>query len=148
MSKYPRIGVAVADGARALILATTDRHNFELIDTMASDDAHVRTHDLVSDRPGRSIESHGGAHHAIEARHDPHELEKQAFLRSVADRLGRAATAFDRVVIVAPPHQLGQLRTYLDEPLRRKVTEEVGKDWLKLPSAELYERIAALLQPH
>src|SRR5689334_17627915 len=87
MSKHPRIAVAVADGARALILATTDRRTFEAVETMESANAHIPTHELVSDRPGRSVESRGGAHHAIEARHDPHELAKQAFLRTVANRL-------------------------------------------------------------
>jgi protein required for attachment to host cells len=147
MSKLPRIGIAVADGGRALILSTTDRQTFEVVDTMESADAHTRSHDLVSDRQGRSFESGSAAHHAIEPRHDPHELAKEAFLRSVAERLGREAQPFDRVILVAPKRQLGQLRTYLDDTVRRKVTDEVGKDLVKLPSAELYARLATLLQP-
>lgn len=146
MSKLPTIGIVVADGARALIMTTTDRLHFEVVETMASADAHVRSHDLVSDRPGRSIESRGGAHHAIEARHDPHELEKEAFVRRVAERLGDAA--FDQLVLVAPKRQLGQLRTHLSEAARRTVTEELGKDLVKLPTADLHARLAALLQPH
>jgi protein required for attachment to host cells len=148
MPKPPRIGIAIADGARALIVATTDCRNFELVETMESAGSHARTHELVSDRQGRSIESRGGAHHAIEPRHDPHELAKQAFLRRVADRLSRDAPSFDRLVLVAPKRQLGQLRTFLDETVRSKVTEEVGKELLKLPQAELYDRLAMLLQPH
>jgi len=148
MSKHPRIGFAVADGARALIVATEDGRNFRVVATLESATAHARTHDLVSDRPGRSMESSGGAHHAIEAKHDPHELEKDAFLRSVAERLNRDPDGFDRLVLIAPKRQLGQLRGHLTDALRGKVTVELAKDLVKLPSEQLYARLADLLRLH
>jgi protein required for attachment to host cells len=94
------------------------------------------------------VESMASAHHAIEARHDPHALAKQAFLRDVAERLlsGARDNRYERLVLVAPKRQLGELRACLDDHVRKKVTAEHGKDLTKLPSAELNERLAALLQ--
>jgi protein required for attachment to host cells len=150
MSKHPVTWIAVADGARACILATTNGHDFTVVEQLSSADAHVRTHDLVADRSGRSHESMAPAHHAIEARHDPHELAKEAFLRGIAGRLLCAAqdNRFEHLVLVAPRRQLGGLWACLDDQVRKKVTAEHGKDLTKLSTAELSQRLAALLQPH
>ncbi len=148
MPKHPVTWIAVADGAQARILATTDGRDFAEVEALASADAHTRTHDLVSDRQGRGHESMAPAHHAIEARHDAHELAKEAFLRTVADRLLRGAQdyRYERLVLIAPKRQLGSLRACLDAQVRHKVTAEHGKDLTNLPTAALNERLAALLQ--
>ena len=149
MPKHPVTWIAVADGARARILATTNSRDLTMVEQLSSAEAHVRTHDLVADRSGRSHESAASAHHAIEARHDPHALAKEAFLRGIAGRLLCAAqdNRFDRLVLVAPRRQLGALRACLDDQVRKKVTAEHGKDLTKLPAIELNQRLAAMLHP-
>jgi len=149
MPKHPVTWIAVADGAQARILTTTDSRAFAVVDELTSAEAHTRSHDLVSDRPGRGHESMAPAHHAIEARNDPHALAKQAFLRSLADRLLRAANdqRYARLVLVAPSRQLGDLRDCLDDQVKKKITAEHVKDLTNLPLADLNKRLAALLQP-
>ncbi|HUA56252.1 MAG TPA: host attachment protein [Candidatus Sulfotelmatobacter sp.] len=149
MPKHPVTWIAVADGAQARILTTTNGREFAVVEELASADAHTRSHDLVSDRSGRGHESMAPSHHAIEARHDPHMLAKQTFLRDVAYRLLRAANEqrYERLVLVAPSRQLGDLRGCLDDQVRKKVTIEHVKDLTNLPLAELSQRLAALFQP-
>lgn len=149
MPKHPIIWVAVADGARARILATTDRHAFTVVDALSSHRARVRPRYLGSDRPGRSHESAASAHHAIAARHDPHELAKEAFLQTVADRLRQGAEGkrYEKLILVAPKRQLGWLRDNLEPCVREKITAEHGKDLTRLPIAQLGEHLTAMLGP-
>jgi protein required for attachment to host cells len=148
MSKPPVTWIAVVDGAQARLLATTNSREFTEVDALSSPEAHLPTRDLVSDRLGRGHESMAPAHHAIEARHDPHERAKQAFLRAVAGRLLRGAQddRYQRLVLVAPKRQLGDLRACLDDLVSGRVAAEHGKDLTKLPAAELRQRLATLLQ--
>ena len=149
MPKHPVTWIAVADGGQARILTTTNSRAFAVVDELTSAAAHTSTHDLVSDRAGRGHESMASAHHAIAARNDPHALAKQAFLRNLADRLLHAANdkRYERLVLVAPSRQLGDLRDCLDDQVRKLVTVEHVKDLTNLPLAELNKRLAALLQP-
>ena len=149
MATTPLTWIVVMDSAQARLLETTDGERFELVDEMASEVAHMRTHDLVSDRPGRGHESAASAHHAIEGRHDAHELAKQNFVRSVADRLGKAAqdAKYERLVLVAPKRQLGELRRSLPAIAHAKRSAELAKDLVKLPTAKLQLRLAQLLPP-
>jgi len=134
--------IVIADGAHADFLTTNDGKHFEIVDSMSSESAH----DRGADRPGRIHERAAVARHAVEPRHDPHELARREFARSVVDRLVLAErdNRFDRLVLVAPSHQLGLLRQELDAPLRAKVTVELPKDLVKLPTAELHARLSAL----
>ena len=69
----------------------------------------------MRDGLGRSFESSGSAgdmRHAIEPRTDPHRELKRTSPTSSADMLDQRLTekAYDRLVIVAPPKALGDLR--------------------------------------
>ena len=90
-------------------------------------------HDIVTDRPGRSFESAGSARSAIEPKSDPRRQDAIRFLTDLAHRLGKAATAkaFDRLVLIAPPRALGELRDLLSEPVREKVVDELNEDLIK-----------------
>jgi protein required for attachment to host cells len=138
--------IVIADGTRADFLTTNDGKHFETVESMSSESARHLAHAGGADRPGRTHERAAVARHAVEPRHDPHELARHEFARSVVDRLVRAErdNRFDRLVLIAPSHQLGLLRQELDAPLRAKVTLELPKDLVKLPAVELHARLSAL----
>jgi protein required for attachment to host cells len=56
-----------------------------------------------------------------------------------------AAKACDRVVLLAPPTTLGDLRASLSEPVRAVVSAEIDKDLTKTPAAELLQHLGAVL---
>ena len=101
------------------------------------------THDLVSDRQGRSFESASSTRHPLEPRSNPRDRLKHDFLADVASaidaRLGQ--NAFDRLIVVAPPHALGELRNMLSERVRAVVTGELAKDLTKTPDHELAQHL-------
>ena len=132
-----RTWVLIADGARARILENDGPgRGLQAVDglTFASD--HSATHDLVSDRQGRSFSSHGVGRSAIEPHSDPHRDLKSKFAHHLAGFLahGHEQHAYDRLVIVATPVTLGDLRAALSDPVRAKVVGEVAQDLTKLPN--------------
>jgi protein required for attachment to host cells len=100
---------------------------------------HEPTHELVSDREGRSHSSVGPGRSAIEAQSDPHRELKRKFAHQLAEELaqGLQRKAYDRLIVVAAPSTLGDLRTALAPAVRAKVTGEVAKDLTKTPDAEV-----------
>jgi protein required for attachment to host cells len=139
--------ILIADGAHARLFANHGPgKGIELLDDKLAAD-HRLTHEIVDDRLGRTHESIGATRHAISARHDPHRELKQGFAVSLAKMLDqrRAEHAFDRLVIVAPPKALGDLREALSAPVRSVVRAELDKDLTKTPIAELPGHLAAVL---
>jgi protein required for attachment to host cells len=140
--------VVVADGARARLFANegpgkglTPIPNGD----MAGD--HQPARNINADRPGRTFDSSGEARHAKEPSGDPHRNAKRDFAHLVAARLddGNKQHAFDRLVLVAPPRALGDLRACLENGVRAKVSAELNKDLTHLKDHELPGPIGAVL---
>ncbi len=138
--KPTRTWILVADGARARILENDGpNHGLIAIVGLEFQGDHSATHDLVSDREGRSFSSHGHGRSAIDARSDPHRDLKTKFAHEMAEVLARGLeqNSYDRLIIVAPPVTLGDLRTTISERVRALVAGEVAQDLTKIPNSEV-----------
>ncbi len=142
--------VLIADGARARVLAQEKpfeqlRPAFEQEEFTGS---RAQTKDIVSDRPGRSFDSGGQGRHAMEPPTDPQRYAKFAFARELAARLEEAAHAgrFARLVLVAAPKTLGDLRELLPDPVRTKVVAEIDKDLTRVPLRDLPGHLDTVLK--
>ncbi len=148
MPKTKRTWVMVADAARARLFMS-DGHDVQPIEGATFDNpaAHGFSRDLVSDKPGRTIESVGGARHAQEPKHDPHREAKAAFARRVAEYVEQGARdgKFDHLVVVAPPQMLGDLRGALGQHAMARLAGTAPKDLMKIPTAELKAHIQPIL---
>ena len=56
-----------------------------------------------------------------------------------------AAGAFERLILVAPPRTLGDLRAALAAATRKRVTGELDKDLTQVSLGEMPEHLGALL---
>jgi len=149
MAKHRTTWIVIADGSRAHIVKRRDEGpGFDVVANLASPEAHLASHELRSERPGRVRESGNAAHHSVEPRQDPHMALKVAFIDSVAEHLNKEADsdAFDRLVLIAPPRSLGELRGALGPRAAAKVFAAFGKDLTKLPLDELDQHLAAMSQ--
>jgi protein required for attachment to host cells len=145
--KHPRTWYVVADGGRARIVQKRDGEDaFHTRRELVSAEIHSRTHELGTDRPGRTHESAMSARHAMQPREDLHRADKRSFVHEVAAALNEANTRneFDCLVLVAPAHALGQLRQALDSPTQHKIVAQLQKDLTKVPDADLKEHLAAI----
>lgn len=140
--------ILIADGARARIFANRGPgKGIEPVAGEALQGDHRPSRDLLRHKPGRTFESAGTMRHAIAPHHDPHRELKRTFAHELAESLEAhlADKAYDRLVVVAPPKALGDLRSALSEHVRAVVYAELGKDLTKTPMAELPGHIAEVL---
>ncbi|MGH6943019.1 MAG: host attachment protein, partial [Geminicoccaceae bacterium] len=103
--------------------------------------------EIASDRPGRSFDSAGQGRHAMEPPTDPQRYAKYAFARELAHRLEEAVHAhrFDRLVVVAAPRTLGDLRDLLPDAVKAKIVAEIDKDLTQVPVHDLSRHLDDVL---
>jgi protein required for attachment to host cells len=78
---------------------------------------------------------------------DPHRHLRRDFAGKVVDELRRAmlAEGFDRLILVAPPAFLGDLRQELPKNLKAKVTDEVPSDLTNTPEQQLQAHLKDMM---
>ena len=141
-----RFRILVADQAEAVFYDSTSLGAApKEVARITDPTAHLHDRDLMSDRPGRSYESFGGARHALERENDPRQREAVRFARRIARRLdeARRKDEFERLVVVAGPPFLGLLRHAMSKPTKACVAHEIHKDLVHGPIAVLREHLAA-----
>ena len=146
--KPTRTWILIADGARARILEQLGSgHELTAIDGMVFQGDHAATHELVSDREGRSFSSHGLGRSAYEPHTDPHRELKAKFAHQLADVLARGLenNSYDHLVIVAAPVTLGDLRTVISERVRGKIVGEIAQVLTKTPNCEVATHLKDVL---
>ncbi len=140
-----RTWALLADGARARILENNGPAHAELahdwmpVDGMEFRGDHSSTHDLVTDRQGRSFSSMGSRRSAIEARTDPHREQKTKFAHHLAAILATQLEqgAYHRLIIAASPATLGDLRSAISDKVRATIVAELAHDLTKIPNHDI-----------
>lgn len=141
--------VLVADGARARLYVNqgVGKGLQPVSGATHKADLHHHDRDILTDKPGRAFNSVGSGRSAIEPHTDWHRFEKHKFAREMAKVLDAAAAskAFDRLILVAPPATLGDLRTELGDQTRKMVMAELPKDLTRHAEQELPQHLGAVL---
>jgi protein required for attachment to host cells len=132
--------VVVADSAHARIFENTGPgHGLKELPGRSRETELKPSRDIDADRPGRSFDSGGQGRHAMEPPTDSKRHEKGVFAKEIADmlRAEQVKGAFDRLVVVAAPATLGDLRTAMSKELADAVTGELDKDLIRLNERDL-----------
>ena len=121
--------VVVADGEKALFLRNegdAQHPNLEVFREMAQENPPTR--EQGTDRPGRMHDT-GQNHRSGVQDTDWHQIGKERFAKEIAQRLYNYAHAgrFDRLVLVAPPKVLGDMREALHPEVAERVVQEIPK---------------------
>ena len=97
-----------------------------------------KTHEIGTDKPGRSFSSVGHGHSAMEQT-DWHDQNEQRFLAKLAARLDKAVLGGETpsLIVVAPPRAIGMLRREFSSHVRQAIRAEVEKDYVKMPVDEI-----------
>ncbi|MGX0875999.1 protein required for attachment to host cells [Roseovarius sp. MBR-154] len=141
--------VLIADGEKALVLRNT-------VDAMAPSLEVVRKNEQENpsdyaqsaNRPGRMHDTGVEQTSAMDDT-DWHELAKERFAHELSDMLYKYAHrgAFERIVLVAAPHALGDLRKALHKEVSDKVVAEIPKDLTDHPLDKIETMLKAELDP-
>lgn len=137
--------VVVCDGAKALVLENTGDAKFPNLKMReVYEQKDLATHELGSDRPGRTYSAVGNGRSSV-TQTDWHDLAEQAFLTDLAHRLDVAVATgkVKSLIMVAPPRALGMIRPAYSRTLRAAVRSEVDKDFVKLPVHEIEKHLTA-----
>jgi protein required for attachment to host cells len=140
--------ILIADGARARIFANLGPgKGISPVEGGVLKSDHAPSRDIASDRPGRTFESANVTRHAIDPAKDPHRELKRDFAARLSAFIEERLTekAFDRLILVAPPVTLGDIRSALSKPVKERVAAELDNDLTNTPVDELPKRLAAVL---
>ncbi|SNR26923.1 host attachment protein [Puniceibacterium sediminis] len=121
--------VLVADGEKALFLRNDlDQMNPDLNVVQIETQDNPSNREQSANRPGRVPDTGTGQRSALDDT-DWHELAKERFADDLAEKLYKLAHkgAFDRIVLVAAPNILGELRAKLHSEVSSRVVAEVAK---------------------
>lgn len=121
--------VLVADGEKALFLRNEGgAASPQLTVARVEQQDNPRQGEQVSDKPGRRADTGVGQRSAMEEA-DWHQLAKDRFAADLSEILARMVRRgrIGRLVIVAPPRSLGELREQLDQAVLKIVVAEIPK---------------------
>jgi len=139
-TKKQTIWICVGNGAGFRVFSSPGLGgDLEQIATWASPDARKLTRELGAERPGRSQAAPGQARHGYANKEDWHQQAEKETAKKMSDYLNRKhhANKFDRVVVIAPPKTLGQVRPALKFRDQPGVVREYPKDLANLSIHEL-----------
>ncbi|GGE21417.1 host attachment protein [Primorskyibacter flagellatus] len=131
--------VLIADGEKALFLKNlTDEQDPHLEVVRKEEQENPKDIDQSANRPGRMPDNGPGQRSAMDDT-DWHQLAKERFADDLADLLYRQAHRhrFEKIVLVAPPKTLGELRQKLHKEVADKVIGEIPKTLTNHPLDEI-----------
>ncbi|NDW03480.1 host attachment family protein [Jiella pacifica] len=137
--------ILVADGEKALFLENMgdgELPNFEIRRIEEQDNPPSR--EQGANVPGRMSDG-GTAHRSAVEDTDWHELGKERFAAEIAEMLYKMAHRgrFEKLVVVAPPKILGEMRQHLHKEVQSKIVGELAKDLTNHPVDQIEKVLAA-----
>jgi protein required for attachment to host cells len=136
--------VVVADSSRARIFAVDQpRGPLQELDILAHPEARLHEQELTTDLPGRAFDSGGEGRHAMGQGVSPKEQEALRFAKRTADYLeaARVEGRFDKLILVAAPRFLGQLRQQFSPPAAAAIVQEIAKNLAQQPADEIRQHL-------
>ena len=141
--------IVVADGDQAKIFEHDGPgKGMHALPDLQLDQAHLRSGDIMADRPGRSGGSGAsGSRSAVEYKSDPVDVRERRFVEHLAKVLDAKLSegAFTRLIIAAAPIALGELRPALSDALKKTIIAELPKDLTNIPTIKLADHFEGLI---
>ena len=139
------IWVLVAESSRAILYSAENRKApLEEIGAFVHPESRLHEGDLVSDQSGSDGGSVGQGRHVLDNKTNPRDTEKTEFAKTLVHRLeaARNETAFNRLVLIAPPSFLGLLRDNLSDEVMELVTEQIDKNLVQQSASVIREHLS------
>lgn len=147
-------GILVADQIRArLFTIARPQDPLKTVANLVNPKGRLHDRDMGSDRPGRTIDIMGMSRHAMSKQHSPTAQQAIRFAGLIGESLAEYMRqgAFHRLVLCAPPKQLGLIREALPEHVADCLLESLNKDLGSLDvsniRAHLMKELPTIIQP-
>lgn len=111
------------------------------------DEPILPTREISADKPGVSFSSAGEGRRSMQPATDPNRQAKLTFAKRLTVFLEQANNnrEFDRLILVAPPRMLGDLRSAMSARIAGLVYGELNKDLTHISEQELPGHLTGLL---
>lgn len=123
--------IIVADASRARAIIS-DRYFKYLQETesLVHGEGRLREQSLSSDLAGRAFDTEGSVRHAMDSANSHKRHEREVFAHDIAMHIdtARKNNQFTRLVLIAAPAMLGELRHALNNECRKLIVEEIAKN--------------------
>lgn len=131
--------VVVADDAIARIFRLEKGRHLVELTTLVHPESRLHERDLVSDRPGRSFESHTMARRSVSPQISQKKHEATIFAKFVSEYLEAAVLegALGKIYLAASPNFLGLLRQALSKSTSQLIASEINKQITHLNPSEI-----------
>ena len=154
--KHPnRCWLVVGDRSRIRIFESQKNLEGQIelqpVTEIVSEGGRLKDHELVTDRPGRSFQSHteahhsqsGGLRHALASRQTPGEHELDLLLQSGIAFLeeARKKLKFDSIRVFADAHFIGRMKEATGNTNLSDISAYVEKDYAWISGPELEKRL-------
>lgn len=140
--------ILVADRAGARLFEQHDRAgSLTLLREYPHPEGRLKAQDIDSDEHGRVFDRMGHGRHAMSTEQSPTDRVAERYAKDLVQMLeqGRVQNAYARLVLVAEPTFLGQLRAALPAPLAATVAATVNKNLTQVTERELPEHLGDVL---
>lgn len=142
--------VLVADGRKMLFFRNQGDEQYPNLEVVtATEQKNPKTSEQGTQAPGTTFSSSGTMGYRTGGRSsysdtDFHTLEETRFAEDAADMLKKRALAneFERLLIVAPPSTLGDLRKHYHKEIASRLIGEIAKDLTNHPVDQIEKIIA------
>ncbi len=86
--------------------------------------------------------------HGLDRHEEATEHKANVFARELCHLLhdGRTHGQYDELILVAEPHFLGRLRSFMDKETSNHVLTSVNHNWIDLSDADLKERVREVVR--
>jgi len=130
--KAPTTWILIADGGRAKVMRhTAAGQGLSPVAGLEFENDNPPDREQGTDRPGR-FDDAGVGRSAVQET-DWHEIAKTRFAAEVAKTMEKHAQrkSFDRLVVIAPPKVLGDLRRQFSHLVTERLVADIPKDLTK-----------------
>ena len=137
--------VAHRGGAKIFEMRGENR-NLEKVREFTNDLAFEDSRQLRNDAMGRVFSPDSSYRHSVESSESINEQILRQFAQRLSHELYQARNRdqVSRLVLIAAPALLGQLRTELDRVTQSVVIQSIDRDWASLNNQDIKQRLSDL----
>lgn len=143
--KVPTVWIVVADQRIAKIFKKSGFH-LELIGE-ANPTLRERKKGMPDDSMGRVTSLHGSNRHKLQPHLQPGRHDAITFAQDLSQWLKEAAESgsYDRLILIAAPRTLGDLRPRLHKTVQDRIVAEINKELTKMKELELQKELEQIV---
>ncbi len=138
--------IVVADNCQARIYRLVKFPKIEEISFHQHPESRLHNQDLVSSKPGRSMQRGGTVRYSFEPETEPRRLEAAKFATYLANFLSLAEKngEFNRLYVMAEPSFLGIFRQHISPDIQKLIVAEVAKEFTSCDMATIEHQLSVM----